>query len=242
MTELELIRPQWAGRPCIVAAPGPSLSPEVIRHCRIARMVEGWKILAVQDAYKALPYADAMYGCNPEWWLWHKSCDGFCGQKWTSHESNSSHCNEKLAVNDKLGQSIADAYGLRVCGGTSGDEFSFDPAFIRYGSNSGFQAINLALLFGCTWIVLVGFDMRYVGSKSHFFGDHPAELMQIKDEQYRNFIPRFTIAARKLPSDITIINATPESAMTCFPMMTLEDAIRGVVFRPNGHREMSYGC
>ena len=195
-------------------------------------MRDSWKIMAVQDAYKAFPYADAMYGCNPSWWRVHKDCPGFNGQKWTSHEANDGDTNDKLRIDPQLGKSIADAFGLNVCGGRHGDEFSLDHDFIRYGSNSGFQAINLAILFGCKRIVLVGFDMGCPGGESHFFGDHPKELHQNRDADYRAYIKNFAVAAKKLPPDISIVNATPGSALNCFPMMRLEDAMGATCSSP----------
>jgi hypothetical protein len=218
MAAVEAVAPDWAGEACIVAAPGPSLTPDVIEKCRMARWLRGWRILCVQDAYKAFPLADAMYACNPSWWEVHKDCGGFAGEKWSTHEEGPS--NDKLA--------LADKYGIRlVAGSGAGDIFSLDPKVIHYGSNSGFQAIGLAILKGCKRIVLVGYDMRHVGGKSHFFGDHPKGLHQNTDDQYRAYQPRFERAARILPKEYSIVNATPGSALTSFPMASLEDAIAG---------------
>lgn len=222
MAELLRISPRWTGKPCIVAAPGPSLTVPVARACRVARLGNGWKILAVQDAYRILPHADALYGCDSGWWRFHKDCDGFAGEKWTTHKPESS---DKLRVDPTLGRSLADAFGLNVVMGEDGDRFSLDPTVIYYGSNSGFQAISLAILFGCKKIVLVGFDMRFVGGRSHFFGDHQLPIRQSDDETYRRFVPHFERAAKRLPADIEIINATPGSALKCFPMMPLEEAL-----------------
>lgn len=216
MAELERINPDWKGEPCIVAAPGPSLTEEVAQKCRMKRWLEGWRIVVVQDAYRLMPFADAMYGCDDRWWNLHGDCAGFQGEKWSTHEMDG---------NDKLG--IADKYGVRLVAGDHGDDFSTDPTRINYGWNSGFQGLNLALLKGCTRIVLVGFDMRSVGGKSHFFGDHPPKLRAGRqDNDYERFAPRFAFAAKSLKKDIRIVNATPGSALTCFKMMSLDDALK----------------
>jgi hypothetical protein len=183
-------------------------------------------VLLVQDAYRAIKYADALYGCNPSWWRHHKDCDGFTGEKWTTHHKDCT--NNKLDPDPELktGQSLADAFGLNVVEGKEAPGFSLDPGMIHYGSNSGFQAINLAILFGSKRIVLVGFDMRCVNGKGHFFGDHPGkELRQNNDDEYRGFIRFFDTAAKLLPPEISIINATPESALTSFPKVALEVAL-----------------
>ena len=199
----------------------PSLTPEVVQKARMTRWLERWRVIAINDAYKVMPWADALYAVDNHWWEKHEGCAGFAGEKWSTHDVES---------NDK--RVLAKRYGLSVVAGRSGDEFSFDPSLIRYGSNSGFQAINLALLFGCRQIVLIGFDMRYVEGKSHFFGDHQG-LPQIKDESYRGFVRHFERAKRLLPRDVSIINATPGSALTCFPMMSFDEACRTEVPRPN---------
>ena len=218
MIEVESIRPDWSGEPAIVAAPGPSLTPEVVRRLRFARWMAGWRVLAVQDSYKVMPWADALYGCDPHWWAIHRDCDKFAGEKWSTHEfagGREQHINDKTEA--------AKRYGLHLVRGRDGESFSLDPSTIHYGSNSGFQAIGLALLKGCKRIVLVGFDMRRVGGKSHFFGEHPPEFGAPPD--YARFLPAFDRAAKLLPADVEIINATPRSALRCFPAMALDDAL-----------------
>lgn len=159
-----------------------------------------------------LPWADALYGCEPRWWRFHGDCDGFRGVKWSTHDTVSS-------ANDKA--ALADEHGIRIVRGAPGRGYSLDPGLIHYGDNSGFQAINLAILLGAVKIVLVGYDMRHVNGKSHFFGDHPKEHLHQRDE-YGSFLPLFEAAPA--PEGVEIINATPGSALTCYPMMGLEDA------------------
>jgi hypothetical protein len=176
-------------------------------------------VIAVQDSYKLMPWADALYACDDRWWNIHQTCNEFAGEKWSTHEPLG---NDKLAVADK--------FGVRLVEGIHGSEFSFDAGKIAYGSNSGFQALNLALLKGARRIVLVGFDMRAVAGKLHFFGDHPKGLHN--PSSFDDFARRFAVAAKALPKDVRIVNATPESALTCFKMQSLEvaladDSVRG---------------
>lgn len=190
----------------MVAATGPSLTPKV------AEAVRGHRCIAVNDAYKLLPFSDVLYACDGSWWNVHAGCPGFAGEKWSSHGTG---------YNDKL--ATAQKYGLQLVSGAEKEGFSLEPSLIYYGSNSGFQAVNLAILFGATRIVLVGFDMSVRSGKRHFFGDHPAPLRN--SANYANFIRPFERAAKTLPSHITILNATPGSALRCFPMVKLDDAL-----------------
>jgi len=172
-----------------------------------------------------MPWADALYGCEPKWWNYHGNCNNFAGELWSTHD-------DKNACNDKV--EIADKYGINIVQGAPGPGFSFDPGVIHYGDNSGFQGINLALLFGSRYIVLVGFDMSY-RDKGHFFGDHPEPLF--RQRNYENFIRHFDKAAELLPEDVTIINATTQTALHSFPEMTLEEAIEGYRQDSGLHRD-----
>lgn len=199
---LESVTPRWQS--CYVAAPGPSLVP-----------VYDHPVIAVQDAWRLIPWADVLYGCDAGWWNHHQGTE-FEGEKWSTHQGGLYSMNDKTEVSDK--------YGVRCVLGCDKPGFSLDPSLIHYGSNSGFQAVNLAILFGCTHITLVGFDMHKTGGRSHFFGEHPEQLR--RGTNYTEFTRHFDYAQRLLPPGIRIVNATPGSALTCFPMMTLEEAAR----------------
>lgn len=196
----------------MVAASGPSLTESVASACL------GELVVAVNDAYRLLPFAKVLYACDAEWWTVHEGCHGFAGERWSSHSPGT---NDKAAAAAK--------WGLRLVRGRDQEGFSFDPSAIHYGSNSGFQAVNLALLFGAITIVLVGFDMHSKHGR-HFFGEHPPVLNKIAT--YESFIPYFERAAATLPAGIRIMNCTPGSALRSFPMMDLEEALRVSDERP----------
>jgi hypothetical protein len=206
--QLQKISPRWTT--AVVAATGPSLTPEV------ANALRGQNVLAVNDAYRLLPFAQVLYACDSAWWNVHKGCPDFQGEKWSSHGAAG-----RIRHNDK--SAAASRYGLKLIEGRDGDGFSFEHDVIHYGSNSGFQAINLALLMGARRIILVGFDMRIANGQRHFFGDHPAGLRNTSN--YQNFIRAFDRAATMLPPEVEILNATPGSALRCFPNMSFITAL-----------------
>lgn len=207
----EQIEPIWQGERCIVAATGPSLTADVAHACLAAHAIGAYKMLAVSDAWRLMPWADALYSCDAAWWDHHKGTS-FAGPRWSSH---------KVDGNDKL--ECARRWGLNLAHGRGDAGFSSDPGFIHYGSNSGFQAINLAMHFGARQILLVGFNLCEVDGKRHFFGDHPGRLQ--RGAKYERFLPAFAAAARRLPFGVSIVNCTPQSALKCFPQMRLEDAL-----------------
>lgn len=201
----------WPGARCIVAATGPSLTEDVAEECRRAHAAGVVKVIAVNDACRLMPWADAMYACDRAWWKHHQGT-AFPGPKWSSHHKDG---------NDKL--DVAAEFGINLVAGRVAKGFSVDPALIHYGMNSGFQAVNLAILFGAATIVLVGFNMQHVDGKKHFFGDHPGKLQ--RGAKYERFAIPFEQAAKNMPAGVTILNATPKSALKCFPIVRLADVL-----------------
>jgi hypothetical protein len=201
----------------IVAASGPSLDQSQADRARESCL----PTIAVNDAYRLLPFAEVLYACDSAWWRVHKGAPDFEGEKWSSHGTSG-----RTRHNDKFAD--AEAYGLNLIKGQDGTGFSLDPDIIHYGSNGGFQAVNMAGHFigwsGC--IVLIGFNLGAVNGQAHFFGKHPKGLRNTAN--YQNFIEAFERAAKKLPPGITILNATPNSALKCFPKVNLDDALESI--------------
>lgn len=204
MSEAEVLQPRWSGL-VIVAAPGPSLTKDVAEACRCQR------VLAIGEAWQRLPWAEVLYHADFLWWQTYRGCADFKGEKWSTVQA--------WPTDGKM----AREYGVRLIPGQPTAGFSRSPRQIHYGGyNSGFQGVNLAILWGATEIVLVGFDMR--GVQEHFFKNRPSALQRKKGDCVR-FVPYFEQAAKHLPEGVRILNATPGSALKCFPMVRLEDVL-----------------
>lgn len=117
---------------------------------------------------------------------------------------------------------------------------SIDKTYVHHHHGSGPIAVNLAYHYGCKKILLVGWDMRYpkgynghtktIGQgKRHFFGEYPP----VMQHWTKNIGPNGEIVGliKEMetikPADygIEIINCTPGSALTCFPMADLKDVL-----------------
>lgn len=206
----------WPGATVVVAATGPSLTQEQADAC------VGLHTVAVNDAHRLFPWAEVLYACDTAWWFEYDGVPNFAGQRWSSHEEG------VLSKNDKRG--AAERWGLTLVHGTRAKGFSLNPQLIHYGENSGFQGINLAILFGAARILLLGFDMHNIelpakNLKRHFFGNHPTAL---RNTDPRTFIKNFNVAAAMLPPSIRIVNCTPDTALTCFERMPLEKALQWI--------------
>ncbi len=207
---------KWQGERCIVAASGPSLTRDVIRTVRDAI---GWRVIAVNNAYQVLPRADALYACDWGWWQHHNFAQDFLGLKFTSHGFDVGLCDDKSQVG-------AEKYGIRLIQATFAKGKGFGVDCLHYGNpgSSGFQAVNLALLLGATQVALVGFDMRIVDGKSHYFGEHPDHLKRCDALGYRHMADAY-------PPDERIVNCTPDSTLKVYPFMPLGDLVARSVHR-----------
>lgn len=207
----------WSDSPCVVAASGPSLTREAAENIRRAQF-RGWKVIAVNDAYKLLRGADILYAADLRWWRSQDGAKAFLGERWC--------CKDYLEPPDA--ERIADArrFNLSLIGVKFSAGFSTNPDYLHTGdeAHSGFQAVNLALLLGSPRVVLIGYDMRTVDGQSHFFGDHPEGLRSWfqkahPDKYYASWV-------RAYKPDARIVNATPGSAITCYERQDLDEALR----------------
>lgn len=100
------------------------------------------------------------------------------------------------------------------------------------GSTSGYAALNLAVLKQAKRIVLLGFDYGLIDGRHHY---HDAYWWHHKanDQSWGAWAKRFDDAAPLLKErGIEVINASPHSAVTAFPKMTIEQALNAVASAP----------
>lgn len=193
---LSRVERAWEGETVVCIATGPSLSEAQIALVRAS----GARVIAVNDAYLMAPFADVLYFADVKWHNWHKDREefrAFAGQK----------CSIFIGVDQKLGPSV---YLLKQAGYMG---LSNDPTEIVTGSNSGYQAINIAALSGARRIVLLGYDAQPKDGKHHFFGAHPDKSHAPYDVirgRFRDLVQPL----RKL--GVEVFNATPGSAISAF--------------------------
>ena len=95
---------------------------------------------------------------------------------------------------------------------------------VRSGGTSGYSALNVAVLKRARRIVLLGFDYGCIGGKHHF---HNAYTWFRDGEQYwPAWAKRFDAAAPVCRAlDVEVINASPQSAITAFPKVSIDEAL-----------------
>lgn len=184
----------------ILVASGPSLSPHDVDFCRGKGTV-----LVINNNYLLAPWADHLYACDPDWWEYHGAAvnQRFTGQKWTQSES------------------AADKWGCKHIPGERGSGLHEKPGMIKFGGNSGHQAIGLAVHLGATEIVLLGYEMN-TERGLHWHGAHPAGLNN--PHNCRGWLPAFDDMAKHLTrTGVRCVNASENTALTCFDRVDLRE-------------------
>jgi len=195
----------WPGETVVCLATGPSLTADDVNYCRGKA-----KVIAINDAYTLAPWADALYACDARWWHWHKGVPSYTGPKWSlEHSAWAAH-------RDKY----ADVQRLRNTGPAGLEN---DPGALRNGRNSGYQAIGLAVHYGASRIVLLGYDMQPRGGKTHFFGEHPNRSVS----PFAMFRSAFVALVKPLEKrKIELVNCSRETALTMFPRADLRQVLQ----------------
>lgn len=194
--------PDWRGMTAVICATGPSFKPDgLVPHGTR-------KFIAVNNAWTVLPWANVLYACDYLWWRQHFDAARrvFAGQMWTQDRSAAERWPFLHHVKHQAGEGL----GLKM---------------LNTNGNSGMGAINLAYLFGARRILLVGFDMKLgPNGERHCHPDHPKPLVQ--NQTFDEWIHKGAKLARDLKTQgCTVLNCTPNSALTCFPMSTIEQEL-----------------
>ena len=207
------ILPQFKDQAAIIIGTGPSLSG-VAQEVRDS----GCRLFGINNTYQDFDL-DVWIACDPAWHDHYGRVEGDF-HKW--------HWDEGICQRN----------GYNYIPGRWEDGLSTDPNWISYGHSSGWQALNLAVHYGCNPILLVGFDMNYPqGLPRHYFsdlsgarGEYPEPLRKhslfAKPDgtgllyDYRHIAEQ--CERGELPE---IINCTIGSAMKWFPIRPLSEFV-----------------
>jgi len=194
---------------CAIFASGPSLTPDQVNRCR------GLHTIAVNNGYRIAPWAELHLFYDLRWLAWHRDDPvwrAFAGRIFTLE-------NRTLPERDPRITALRDA-GVPM-------GLSLDPGAIHHGRNAGYGAINLAVLAGARRILLLGYDMRVIGGRTHWHDPHP---MPTHPRAFAAaMLPMFNeLPAHLARAGVEVINCTPGSALEVFPMMALEEALEKV--------------
>lgn len=160
-------------------------------------------MIAVNATGNLTPWADVIYACDEPFWHHYRAILPAGPERWTTSEP------------------AARAYRLNFIASVDEPGLSESPRRIHQGGNSGYQALNLAYIWGAARVILLGYDMQYTGGKSHWHGDHKGGLPNL-GPALAAWPARFAAVAAQWPH---VVNATRVSALTCFPRVDLAEAL-----------------
>ena len=192
--------PDWTGQACAIVASGPST-----KQVNVGALEGRIHTVAIKENHEVCPWADVVYGCDRAFWRNNGGLPDFKGLK--------------IAYQSDLVRAIRiDTAQHRL--------LTAEPGLIGSGKNSGFQALNLAVQFGAVRILLIGFDMS-AEHGVHWFGrSQGAGRVQPGEWNFRDWRKAFETAAGQMQSlGVQILNASPLTSLTCFPKVTVEDAL-----------------
>lgn len=201
--------PIWKGEPAFVLASGPSLTHAVVEKVRRRHTI------AVNSSCLLAPWAEVLFFTDSSWYEQHRDIVA----NWPGLVICMSRT-AKRELPDKV---------KRVLG--EGDP-DLPPSFhrrgaIQQGRSSGHSALSLSVALGAKPNIMLGFDMRLVDGRQHCHSDYGARDVKAEADTYRlNFVPGFAgWNAAAIAGGTEILNATPGSAVTEFPMVDLDEVL-----------------
>lgn len=181
---------EWAGETCHILGGGPSLKDVDVASLR-------GRIIACNDAFLRRPDADVLFFADPNWLVWNHD------QRDEVRKFKGRYIITRTDIR-------RDGLDIKCVRRDKTVPLSRDPHYLA-GYCSGGNSINLAYLFGSAEIFLHGFDMK----PGHW---HDRHKTPDRDLYATKFIPAIEQMARELAVDgIAVWNATPGSALQCFP-------------------------
>jgi hypothetical protein len=207
--------------PAVIVASGPSLDDEQCQQIAARRADDACRVIAVNDNYRRIPTADILVAADYKWWKVHDAQIRSTApriQRWAF---------DARAV--EFGCSIF--FAATGCGLPEKNE----P--IKRGSSSGYMAIGLAIRWGATHLVLVGFDCQrgapepgHPQGRAHWFGDHPSSMPV--PQPFAMWADEMdALAEPAVARGVRIANCSTSTAVRKLPRSTLKEELW-----PNGQK------
>lgn len=197
----------WSKQAVAVIASGPSVSK-----LEVASLRGRLPVIAIKENYDLAPWADVVYGCDASWWRNRNGLLSYHGLK--------------VSYTRELRVQFKDIHFVDL--DKYDDVIRLSPlGKVGSGGNSGFQAVNLAVQFGATRILLIGFDMDHHARHPHWYGRNNGPGRTNPDHHnYDRWRKAFYQSTGVLnTAGVEIINGSKVSALSCFPKMRVVDAL-----------------
>lgn len=198
-------QPDWTGRTCFILGGGPSLRGFD------ADRLRGRRVIGINEAGLTMaPWCDVLMWADQRWLDWNKD-------RLHLHTGALKVCRH-VSPPDGVHRMKFRPPGFAMARDTVG------------GDDCGSSAINLAVHFGASRIVLLGFDCHDLPMSRWREGNwHSAHrLPPLEGQRGGKFAPAHDQLSRDLKQKrpgVSVLNATQGSALTCWPIVDLETVI-----------------
>lgn len=193
-----------------IMAGGPSITREQCDWVQWAR----WYSVAINESWRLAPWADALYGCDWQWWR-HRApvADDYAGLRIVGAIPGG-RAGKGHLPKDMQGQAASLRF-LPVIVGCN--EIVENGDAVGSGANGAFQAFNWLIRCGAKRIVLLGADCR--APNDHWHGRHefPGATIQ-RETTMQTWLRAWRnaqITCERL--GISVWNCAPGSAIRSFP-------------------------
>lgn len=194
----------WPGKPAFVLASGPSLTEADVQLVKEAAQPRSWPVLVTNTTFKMARWADVLFFHDRTWWKEHG-----------------------LTVKRTFPGLCVTIDGVR-----DPQVLIMPKNLINTYRNSGSGAISFAIYAGSPKVILLGLDGKFAADGTrHWHGDHPKGLGNAGS------LPMITSkfpeqAKDLLAKGIDVVNATRDTAVTCFRQQALEDVLTELTGAP----------
>ena len=100
---------------------------------------------------------------------------------------------------------------------------SFSSNQVAWNDHSGGAAINLAVHFGVSRIILLGFDMKLDADNNQHWHKFYPKLKSSPTSVMQRHLKGYPTIANDLKGKVEVINCSPDSAITVFPKINFKD-------------------
>ena len=188
------ILPLWQGGRAYVIGGGPSLRGFD------TTLLDGKHIVAVNNAYRLFPKAEALYFMDTVWYNWHAvELMEFKGLMYTT------------------ARQLKDKHRVKFLNHGQRKGIDDRPDHLSKGTSSGYGGIGVAIAYGVKEVIILGFDMcRDEDGNHNYHNDHRRPVKDtIYEDAHMLSFPALVPACKE--RGITIINCNLDSALECFP-------------------------
>lgn len=184
---------RWADKTVFVLASGPSLTEADVAAVRAYAGLHDCPVAVTNTTYRIAPWADLLFFYDRQWWRVHEA------------EALSTFAGQMVTMSGMSHPRVLSMFGQR---------------FDAY-KNSGGGAINFAIFAGAKRVVLLGLDGQYASDgRRHWHEQDPRLGNAASLPRFVTYFPALAQEAKR--QGVQILNASRQTALTCFPRAALE--------------------